>query len=195
MSEVSYGLVVEGEYDAEILLEFVRKIMGAEVVVRVRACGGRSKFRKLPGYLQELQHCLSGRSVDKVLVVQDCDRRPMQEVEGRLNQQVPAWASSFPRGVQVHGVRQAIESWLMADANAINAVRREEGAPGRDVGEIREQIEEIEDPKTRFRQMLSEAGLPYTPAVCRKVAAAVDLDRLRRQCPSFESFEQKVIDC
>jgi hypothetical protein len=195
VSEVSYGLVVEGEYDKSILPEFVRRIVGAEVVVEVLVCGGRSRFRKLPGYLRHLQHCRDGRSVDKVLVVQDCDQRPLQEVEERLRQQVPAWASCFPRGVQVHGVQQTIESWLMADEDAINSVRRGREAKGRDVLEIREPIEAMSDPKTRFKRMLSQAGLPYTPLVCRQVAAAVDLDRLRRRCLSFKDFERKVIDC
>lgn len=58
-----------------------------------------------------------------------------------------------------------------------------------------EDVEEIVDPKTRFKRILSEAGLEYTPKVCAEIASRIPLERLRARCQSFRSFERKVLDC
>jgi hypothetical protein len=86
-----------------------------------------------------------------------------------------------------------MEAWLLADVEAINSVARDRG--GCTVPHVQGEIETIGNPKQRFQQLLSRAGLLYTPEVCRQVASRCNMDRLKERCPSFRSFEQKVIDC
>lgn len=154
VSEVRYGLIVEGPYDQEIVPELVRKVVPSAVILQTLALGGKSKLKKLAGYLNHFQYVVGGGPVDKVLVIEDCDQRLLESVEADLARRVPEWASCFPRGVQVCGVRRAIESWLLVDASAINAVARARETKGRQVGEIMEDVEEIVDPKTRFKGIL-----------------------------------------
>ncbi len=56
-------------------------------------------------------------------------------------------------------------------------------------------LEEIEYPKERLRQLLSEAKLEYTEQVCAEIARSLRLNTLSYRCPSFHTFEQRVVDC
>jgi hypothetical protein len=195
LTEVSYGLVVEGKYDKAIVPALLQKIMPSAVIFPISADGKSKMYKDLAKFMEIFQGARGGRGVDKVLVVQDCDQRPVELVESRLTERLPSWVSCFPRGVQVCGVRQAIEAWLMADPRAINEVARRRGVRGKEVGEVKKNIEEIVNPKGEFRKMLSQVGLEYTPPVAGEIASRIDLDRLRSRCPSFGSFERKVKDC
>jgi hypothetical protein len=157
VSKVRYGLIVEGQSDQEVVPELVRKVVPSAVIVQTLALGGKSKLKNLAGYLNHFQYVVGGGPVDKVLVIEDCDQRLLESVEADLAQRVPEWASCFPPGVQVCGVRQAIESWLMVDADVINAVAKARGARGNEVGEVKGEVEEIKHPKQEFLRLLSQA--------------------------------------
>jgi hypothetical protein len=193
MDESSYGLIVEGFYDEGVYGEFVRKVVPL-VEVFFRRCGGVAQLMKrFPVLLRDLEHFRQGRPVDKALVIRDWRGPDVDSCEQRLMQKVEGKNFAFPRGVQFCGVRQEMEAWLLADVNAINSVARDRG--GRTVSPVQGEIEEIGNPKERLTQLLSEARLPYDAEVCREIAQRADIETLRRRCPSFRSFERKVLDC
>jgi hypothetical protein len=147
----------------------------------------------LLGLLRDLENAVNGNPVDKVIVVRDTNGRDAAQLEKDLADKIHGQHFAFAHGIQYHAVRRTAETWLMADVPAVNGLAAERG--GRQVPEVQGQLEEIEDPKTRFIRLLTAAGLPYDPEVCRRIAARARLENLRYRCPSFRSFEQKAKDC
>ena len=194
MDEPSYGLIVEGGYDASVFPELVRKIVSPQVRVVVRPCGGVPKLMsRFPVFLREFEHVMQGKPVDKALVIRDCDGRDPGLIERKMAERVRGRQFSFPRGVQFCTVQQEMEAWLLADCRAINAVARERG--GRDVPQVQDQLEQIVNPKERLKWVLSDARLLYDGKVCGEIASQTDIKALRYRCPSFCVFEKKVTDC
>jgi hypothetical protein len=85
-----------------------------------------------------------------------------------------------------------METWLLADPNAIDKVAVARG--GKKVSRVPDPLEEIQNPKERLMAKLTQSGLNYTAEVCREIAKETDLITLRRRCPSFAAFEEKVLD-
>ena len=195
MSELVIGLIVEGHYDAAVLETLARRVAQSPVTLYVRPCGGKARLKqKFPGYLRNFEHVHHGKPVDKALVVCDADQKPPDKVRESLSQRVEHLAR--PRAGNLHFciVRQELETWLLADENAINSVASERGGHAR-VPPVQEHLESIGDPKTRLHNLLSMAGLVATPAVYQQIASRLDLETLRQRCPSFWEFEQAVRDC
>lgn len=194
MDESSYGLIVEGVYDESVFPEFVRKIVSPQVTVKVRVCWRVAQLVKhFPAYLQDFEHVMQGKSVDKALVVRDCRGPDSVSLEREMAQKVRDRQFAFPRGVHFCAVRREMDTWLLADVSAINSVAQERG--GRNMPPVQGQLEDTGDPKKKLRGVLSQAGLPYTPKVCAETARCANLEELRYRCPSFRSFERKVLDC
>jgi hypothetical protein len=192
--EASYGIIVEGTYDEAMFAELVRRIASPQMEPTVRVCGGWSHLMKLfPDLLRDLEHVRQGKPVDKALVIRDWKGPSLNSCEERMVKKVSTKRFFFPRGVQFCCVRQEMETWLLADVNAINSLARERG--GRTVPALTGQLEEIGNAKEEFRRLLGRAGLPYDPEVCREIASRLDLQVLRNRCPSFRSFERRVLDC
>lgn len=194
MPNFTYGLIVEGPYDVPVYEELIRKIVPTVLAVVPRAPGGKTKLASnLRSLLFDLEHAIQGRPVDKVIVVRDSNGKNSSQVEGQLAQKAQVQSFSFPRGIKFHAVRRSVETWLLADAAAISSTAASRG--GQPVSDVHGELEEIENPKDKFISLLSSARLPHDPAVRREIAAQLRLERLRYRCPSFCSFETKLIDC
>ncbi len=192
----SYGIIVEGEYDIGTYEELIWKICGRMVQVESRDTRGRVRYKnkKIAGYLRSFEHVSAGGgSVDKALVIRDADRKDAAIVEQEIWDRIGNRAPLFPRGISAHAICQEMETWLLADHNAINKVAQTRNARD-EVQRVGESLEEIQNPKERFLDLLSWAGLNYTAQVCREIAREIDLDVLRERCPSFREFERKVLD-
>jgi hypothetical protein len=186
---VALGLVVEGAYDTAVFSELIPRILGGEVQIsRVIETGGSGRLMaRVPGYVKAMEFANAGGPVDRVIVVRDSNAKGPAKVEEGMRSKMAGRNYRFPRGVKLHAVRRETETWLLADAAAIGHV-----AGGRDAPETRHALEEIQDAKARLREVLSLVGLPYTPGVCAEIARALDLETLRRRCPNFRAFEEKV---
>lgn len=194
VSSGSYGVVVEGAYDTPVYEELIRKIASREVAVISRETGGVTKLIRLfRGMLRDFEHVRGGQPVDKVLIIRDSDGRDAASLERDMQDRIRGQQFSFPRGIKFHAVRRAMETWLLADVGAINSVALSRG--GRGVPAVQETLEDIEDPKQRLTRLLSLAGLPYDPQVCREIARQANIETLKYRCPSFRSFQEKVMDC
>ena len=194
VASTTYGLVVEGPYDVAIYGELIRKVIPSVSTIVSRPAGGKTKLASLlRPLLRDLEHAVHGHPVDKVMVVRDTNGKDARAVEDQMNQRILGQSFTFPRGTQLHAVRRTAETWLLADVSAVNFVARSRG--GREVAEVNEDLEEIVDPKGRLRRLLSQAGLPFDPAVCQEIAARIEIEKLRYRCPSFGIFERRVLDC
>ena len=163
-----------------------------EIIPRL-ARGVSDLMKHFPNFLRDLEYIKQGRPVDKALVIRDSGRRDPASVEQEMADRIEGSTFSFSNGIQFHAVRKEMETWLLADVEAINSVALSRG--GRRVTPIQETLEDIVDPKERLIRLLSAAGLPYDFGVCREIARQANVETLRYRCPSFRSFEQKVIDC
>ena len=189
----TFGLIVEGPYDTAVYPALIQNIVGTEVKIYppIECQGVGTLLKKFPVHLARLQHAHLGGPVGKALVIRDWTSSDLRECERRLEERVQRRLYTFPGGIAFCCVRQETESWLLADEEAINFVARERG--GKAVPRVPNQIEEIANPKERFVRVLSKAKLPYTPAVCEAIAVRASLEVLRDRCPSFRSFEAKVL--
>jgi len=190
----SYGVVVEGDYDGSVFEEIIRKICPDAHDTKVLIAGGSAQvMKKFLGLLRGLEHVSSqGGPVEKALVIRDADCKDPAVIEAEMKRSAEARTFSFPAGVSFHVVKQEMETWLLADPEAINSVAasRCKRSPAR----VPDPLEEIQDPKGKLMAVLSQSGLNYTAAVCREIAKEIDLRKLRIRCPSFQAFEQKVLD-
>ena len=194
MTEQWYGLIAEGDKDVAVYVELIHKICGSSTIIVAHAAGGREKmYQKLPGFLRNLQYAdPQGKAVEKVLVVCDADGKNPRMVEEKLQGRISNLEFRFALGIGIHVVVQEMDTWLLADIDAINRVSTSRG--GKSVQPVRDPLEQIQDSKATLQILLSEARLNYTPEVCRLIAGETDLATLRRRCPSFGEFERKALD-
>jgi len=190
----SYGIVVEGDYDGGVFVEIIKKICPEADDTRVLQAGGSAQvMKKFPGLLRGLEHVTrQGGPVEKALVIRDADCKDPAEIEAKMQKSAEGRRFSFPAGVSFHVVKQEMETWLLADADAINRVA--ESRCKRPIARVLDRLEELQDAKGKLMATLSQSGLNYTAAVCREIAKEIDLAKLRTRCPSFQAFEQKVLD-
>lgn len=191
----SYGLVVEGSYDAGVYEILVSRLAPPGTVIVVRETGGVPRLRRLfPTLLRDLEQAIDGGPVDRALVIRDADGKNPAALEAEMRARIVGEVFAFPRSVDWHVVVQAVETWLLADIEAVNAVALARNGSAIDVaGRLPLNLETLLPPKPLFSRFLFEAGLPYTAQVCREIAEKVDLRVLRERCPGFRQFEAKVV--
>jgi hypothetical protein len=172
----------------------IPRICGESPSFKTRVCNGVSELKKeFPIYLRNLEEVLQGNPVDKALVIRDSGGKDPTAIKTEMEERIHGMAFAFPRGVKLCIIRRTMETWLLADAEAINTVAQNRG--GRQTQGVQETLEEIHDPKAKLRSVLSEAKLPYTEPVCAEIASHLRIDHLDYRCPSFRTFRQNVIDC
>jgi hypothetical protein len=142
-------------------------------------------MRKFAGYLAGFHWDNHGGPVDKAFVIRDADGKDPQELISFMKSKIADRLPIFP--VEFVVIVQELETWLLADNNAIAQVI------GTRVPEIHRPLEEIRNPKEYLQRILSDAGVVYTAEVVRKIAAASDLERLGYRCPGFRTFHQAVL--
>lgn len=193
MPDGYYGIVVEGAYDQGVYEELIGRVATGVRQVVPRVMHGVSNLRKrFPVMLEDLQE----RPVDKALVICDSNGDDPEAVEASLLATLADRNFSFTRGAHVIVVRRNMETWLLADPEAINRVAwNRMGRTRSAINPVREDLEEHPRPKEELKRLLSQVGLPYDPMVCREIARRINLGRLDRRCPSFGRFRRRVIDC
>ncbi|HXH08428.1 MAG TPA: DUF4276 family protein [Alphaproteobacteria bacterium] len=184
----TFGLIVEGEYDAAALIELVRRCTAGNIEVIPRQCAQKgSLMKRFAAYLRELQWANQGQAVDKALVIRDADGKNPQELIARMETSIISRSYPFP--VKFVVIVQELEAWLLADHEALSQVTQKR------ISAINCPLESIIDPKRRLQMRLSEAGIAYTAEVARKIAAAANLETIEYRCSSFGTFRQAVHDC
>ena len=183
----TYGLIVEGEYDKEILEEFILRCSDdgterSERGIETRICGGGSKvFKQFPGFLRGFQ--FSYPEIRKAFVVRDSDGKNPDVLEKQFREKIAGW--EFPFKVEFSFIVHEVEAWLLFDEAALSRIT------GRKVRKIHSP-QELQDPKTKLVQILSDGKIDYTPALARQIVSSMDLDKLKSGTEVFSKFCEAI---
>ena len=184
---LTFGLIIEGQYDEMALKELIPKCAPTNAEVIARPCGNKVQLmRRFPGFLEEFRHIKNGSHVDKALVVRDADGKDPLELIDRMKSKIAGRTYLFP--VQLLVIVEELEAWLLADDASLSAIT---GRPARRISDP----EKLQDPKQQLKGLLSDAKISYTSEIARRIAVNATADTLASRCPSFQSFRQAVIDC
>jgi len=192
MSASSYGIIAEGSYDLAVYEAIIKKLSPG-IPIKALECGGKSGLmKKFPSLLKVFEYQLAESPVEMAVVIQDADGRNPEGIEAQMASKIADRGCPFALGVQFFAVPQAMESWLLADVNALNAVSRRRG--GKRVTKSHAAPEALLRPKEWLLNLLTDHGLDYTSELAREVAQEIDLERLAEACPRFRVFSHRV-DC
>jgi hypothetical protein len=188
------GVVVEGPDDAAVYPILIRRIDPSFERVYPRECTGRQKLKnKFLYFLEEFAGNPAALDIRKVLVIRDSDCNDPERIEQDLQ---TIFANSNLRlafSVSFHATKCELETWLLADEDAINTVSARRGSKGR-IRRVEIDLENFREPKELYRRTLSQAGLQDTGAVMKQIAQEVRLEVVAARCPRFGEFVQKVTD-
>ncbi len=179
----TYGLIVEGDYDKEILEELILRCSNDEaersdIRIETRICGGGSKvFKHFPGFLKEFQY--NYPEIRKAFVVRDSDGKNTDDLKKRFCEKIPE--RGFPFTVEFFFIVHEIEAWLLFDEVVLSRIT------GRKVGKIHSP-QVLKDPKAKLVQILSGGKIDYTPVLARQIVRAVDLNKLKSGSEVFRKF-------
>jgi hypothetical protein len=187
-----FGIVVEGESDSSVYSTLIERIRPDVDRVLARPCQGVAGVRqKFVGWLKHFQWH-SAYPVGKAFVIRDSDCRDSAPAEHELDRILAesGFRAKLKFPVHFYATRCAVETWLLADEDAVNQVARDRGK-ARSAKPVAGPLEDKRNAKELFRRMLSQAQLPADPAVYSEVARAARIDRIQQRCPYFQHF----IDC
>jgi len=155
-----------------------------------RTSGGTDRLmNKFPSFLELFRFANQGGHVDKVFVIRDADNKNVAELLERMKNKIEG--RTYPFEVKFVVIVQALETWLLADDEAISRVTQ--ARSGRTVSKVNENLGSIARPKNHLTQMLSEAEVPYTDKVAKEIARASDISKIEYRCPKFREFREAVV--
>ena len=168
------GLVVEDKYPEAI--EEISKKLGVKPIIRRQR--GRISVKKASAFAKELL-----RSCEKVIILgdADCDERRERERLQRIYEHLP---EGLRRSVHICIIVHELESWLLADENAISRVL------GKNVKPVKNP-ESIHDAK-EYLEGLFEKGGKKQHLLAEEIAKHVNVEKLKEKCASFADFERRV---
>ena len=169
------GLVVEDKYPEAI--EEISKKLGVKPIIRRQR--GRISVKKASAFAKELL-----RSCEKVIILGDADCNEEGERE-RLQRIYGLLPEGLRERVHICIVVHELESWLLADENAISKVI------GKNVKPV-ENPESIHDAKEYLEELFEEAGEKYLTKFGGEIAKHVNVEKLREKCASFADFKRMV---
>lgn len=186
------AIVVEGPTDIPAYRALIRRIRDGIDDIPAEHCGGRVKT-KFVGFLRRF-HANPARPVDKALVICDSDCHEPAELEEKLKSVLKA--SKFRETFPVHffATKCMIETWLLADENAINTVAARR-AKNPSVQPLQVSLEQARNAKDLFYRALSQADLRPVPRIYGEIAEAADLNRVAMRCRYFRHFMEIVLAC
>lgn len=189
---MSVGIIVEGDDDLAVYPVLIKRIDPTIGRVHRRKCCGRRKLEdKFVVFLKEFAKNPVAFDVRKALIIRDSDCNDPEPIEQQL-QDIFARSSVRPAfRVSFHATKCKLESWLLADEDAINAVSMHRGGPG-GIQRIALDLENLREADQLYRRTLSQAGLQDTDEVMKEIAQRARLDWITGRCPRFRDFIQKV---
>ena len=183
------AIIAEGPIDFEVSEIFLRKV---QIVSPTDQEPVRLPLTQLP--LRKHLKALSGRQgdplerVDKAIVLKDSGSSTCQQVVSGLQQQIAG--ANWPFPVKLGSAVREIESWLLADNQALSNITRLPCNPIYNP-------ESIQDPKQVLRNILERASprQDYGLDKAREIADRMNLQIARSNCPSLDHFINSAHDC
>ena len=169
------GLVVEDKH-TEAIKEISKKLGIKPIIRRQR---GRISVKKASAFANELL-----RSCEKVIILGDADCNEEGE-QKRLQEIYKSLPEGLRESVHICIIVHELESWLLADENAISK------RLGKNVRAV-PNPESIHDAKEYLEELFEEVGEKYLTKFGGEIAKHVNVEKLREKCASFADFERKV---
>jgi len=191
---MNIGIIVEERRDEAAYSELIRKIRDDVERVPAEPCGNDIRLmEKFVGWLKHFQWHAE-ISVDKALVIRDSDCSDPLVWESKMEQILAQsqFVPSFP--VHFYATKCEIETWLLADEDAINRVAHARGKRG-SVSRVTTPLESHKNAKELFQKVLSTVRLPADPKVYQEIASAASTERIAARCPHFQKFVDRVRAC
>ncbi len=188
-----FALVGAGNYDVAVLETFLKRLRPDLERVLVRRCGNDYRVTTtLKARLQEFSRLRATGRLDKAIVVKDSHlASPERELKKFQDAMDPR---DYPFPVEFAVAVRAIESWLLADHEALSKVAVERGTQ-RQYPPPDRSPEQFPNPKSRLSELLAEAQVPYTEAVAARIAELASLERIEQLCPSFTLLKRAAQHC
>lgn len=183
-----FGILGEDNSDVATLRTIVRRIVGTNVPVKVKAYDGCA------GLLKKGSRDIKsfwGLGARRFVVCHDADKSDAATIKGLVFQWVVAPTGLDDECCIVVPV-QEIEAWILADLDAVRQV-----VTGFRPSKHFASPEHIPDPKEHLEGLTRDER-----GICRyehtrhneKAANYLDLATVRNKCPSYRPFEKFVID-
>jgi hypothetical protein len=194
---MNFGIVVEDLRDVEAYSELIRKIRNDIETIVPYPCHGNSTLKKQ--FVKGLKFFKwyspgSPHAIGKALVIvdSDCSNASVWEEDLAAILDRSHFDPGFP--VHFHSTKCELESWLLADENAMSKASQHRGKNKR-LAPANIPLETYRGAKELFQRRLSEAGLPDTPQVYKEIGSYADIERIATRCPRFKLFIKKVCEC
>ncbi len=188
------GIIVEGPDDLETYPVLIRRIRPSVGHIHRRQCFGlRNLKNKFVGFLKELP-VGRGIPVEKALVIRDSDCDAPETLERQLEGILRESGFRPEFTVHFYATKCKLESWLLADEQAISRVSLARRGPG-NVQPVAYPLENYNDAEKLLLRVLREAGLSATPRVYAEIASCANTARIAERCPYFREFARRVEDC
>jgi hypothetical protein len=173
------GVIVEGASDEKVIREITHKL-GVTVAIRRSKRGAKiqSPTKTKTFAVELLGHC------EKVIILKDSHCSDPHEKERALEEKLKDLGLSFDGTVRICMVVHAIESWLLADEEAIGDY-------------LRSKVRGIYNPENECQpdeilaEIFKKTGRDYLKGgeAPRELAKRLSLDSVIKKCPSFIKFK------
>ena len=189
---MNVGIIVEGPDDHAVYKVLLKRINPAIQRVYPHECGGRHKLKnKFVPLLKVFEGNPAAYRLSKVIVIRDSDCQDPRPLEEEMRRTLDASGLQTSFEVAFHATKCKLESWLLADLDAISAVSASRG--GSRVSETFDaDLETMREADVVYRRVVRTAGLQDTSAVMGKIAEAASLERISERCPRFRDFRKKA---
>ncbi len=188
---MNVGVVVEGSDDAAVYPILIKRIDPSIERVYPRECIGRQKLKnKFVYLLKEFSRNPIAFNIRKVLVIRDSDCKDSAPIEQELQDIYARSNLQPPFGLSFHATKCKLESWLLADEDAINTVSLRRGGRG-GIPRVGVDLENFREADALYRTTLIQAGLQDTNAVMQAIAQEARLERIVERCPGFAISSKK----
>jgi hypothetical protein len=181
------GFVVEGPSDVKTIREICRKIEVAEP--QIRLTGGHD-----PRKAVSLSKLLLDRGCKKVVILKDTNCSDPEKVKESFVSQLRdhGMTKQFEQGVKICPVVSAIESWMLADEEAIAdylGIEVEEIYEPERIHKPDETMNEIFKKHEAFQHQYLKGGTDP-----EEIAKRLDVQKVRKKCPHYIEFEKALED-
>ena len=183
------GLIIEGEYDEPVISKLVKRIceqskcsvgISKERIRFGRGFGNIS--RKLVVFAKQLQ--TAGSKI--IIVIVDNDRMPHNSRLNSLKRKINKVSIPVAVGVAI----ESVESWLLADEQALNFALGTTQIPRLPSSS------KIRKPKDKLAQIVKKyANQPVSRNLYSQIADRADKRVLDKRCRSFNHFHNELKTC
>ncbi|MGO8762426.1 MAG: hypothetical protein ACLP2P_07010 [Desulfobaccales bacterium] len=179
----TFGLIVEGNYDKQIIQSLIHKILLKDHNCICRVMYGNPRLlERFPRFLEEFRY----KMVNKTIILKDTDLKSAEKLLQKMKDKKPNRDYPFP--VKFCVAKKEIEAWLLADENAISKVA------GKKIPRIKGNLEDMNDPKGKLQRILSNVNIVYTDQIAGRIALEADINIIEQRCSYFRIFRESVIN-